>query len=160
MTDFPRVIKALADGEIEFIVIGGLAATIHGSSTGTSDIDIVYRRSATNLKRIIATLAPQHPHLRGAPPDLPFLFDVKTLQAGMNFTLSLDFGDLDLLGEASGGGTYESLLPASEAVSMFDRTIRVVTLEKLIQLKRAAGRQKDMLAVAELERLREQSPDR
>jgi predicted nucleotidyltransferase len=63
-------------------------------------------------------------------------------------------GDLDLLGEATGGGTYEALLPQTELRDVLGQSCRFVNLETLIRLKRAAGRPKDLERVAELEALR------
>lgn len=78
------------------------------------------------------------------------------MAAGLNFTLTTAHGELDLLGEVTGGGTYEELLPFTQEVTAFGITLRVVTLERLIQLKRAAGRPKDLLVIAELQALREE----
>ena len=72
---------------------------------------------------------------------------------GLNFTLTTRLGSLDLLGEVAGGGSYQQLLPFSQEVEVFDCRVRVVTLEKLIQLKRAAGRPRDLEATAELQAL-------
>ena len=94
--------------------------------------------------------------LRGAPPGLPFRWDSETIQAGLNFTLTTNLGDLDLLGEVTGGGSYEDLLPFSEELTAFNVPCRFVTLERLIQLKRAAGRPKDLEVLAELQALLEE----
>lgn len=88
MTDFDALLATLADGGVEFILIGGLAAAAHGSIRATRDVDVLYARSAENLARIEAALAPLSPYLRGAPPGLPFRLDAATLRAGLNFTLS------------------------------------------------------------------------
>jgi hypothetical protein len=116
----------------------------------------LYRRSADNLARIVEALAPLEPYLRGAPPGLPFTFDIDTLRRGLNFTLTTSSGDIDLLGDVIGGGTYDDLLPASEAVPLFGLSCRCATLEALIRMKRAAGRPKDLEALAELEALRDE----
>ena len=101
MTDFERVLQALAAGSVEYILIGGLAANAHGAIRTTRDVDIVYARSRANLERLETTLAPLRPYLRGAPPGLPFRLDVPTLQSGLNFTLTTDLGELDLLGDVA-----------------------------------------------------------
>jgi hypothetical protein len=119
-------------------------------------VDLVYARDADNLRRLVEALRPWQPYLRGVPPGLPFRWDERTLQAGLNFTLTTSLGDLDLLGEVTGGGTYEDLLPFTEEVTAFGITLRVVTLERLIQLKRAAGRPRDLLVIAELQALLEE----
>ena len=66
-------------------------------------------------------LAPFHPTLRDAPKDLPFLFDFKTLETGLNFTFSTDVGDIDLFGELTGVGDFEEVFKLSEKVSLFYR---------------------------------------
>jgi hypothetical protein len=71
VTDFPGLLQALAGEGVEFILVGGAAATAHGSARLTLDVDIVYRRSADNLERVVRALAPHVPYLRGAPPGLP-----------------------------------------------------------------------------------------
>lgn len=156
MTDFERLLSVLVGGGVEFIVIGGMAATAHGSAQVTVDLDVVYRRSAENMARLAAALAPLDPYLRGAPPGLPFHFDVATIQRGLNFTLTTTAGDLDVLGEATGGGTYDALLPRSEVRQLFGLDVRFVDLETLIHLKRAAGRPRDLERIAELEALHEE----
>jgi hypothetical protein len=122
----------------------------------TTDLEIVYRRTPENIARLAAALAPLQPYLRGAPPGLPFRFDVDTIGRGLNFTLVTLAGDLDPIGEATGGGTYEALLPRSEAREVFGLAVRFVDVETLIHLKRAAGRPKDLERIAELEAIIEE----
>jgi predicted nucleotidyltransferase len=149
----------LVQNGVEFIVIGGGAAIAHGSTRATYDVDIVYARDPNNLRKLATALRESQPYLRGAPPGLPFCWDERTILAGMNFTLTTTLGDLDLLGEVTGGGGYEQLLPFTLELEVFGVRCKFVTLEKLIQLKRAAGRPKDLEAVAELEALhRERGP--
>jgi predicted nucleotidyltransferase len=153
---FDTVFGVLVRGGVEFIVIGGAAATIHGSARVTRDVDIVYRRTAENLRRMVDALSPYSPYLRGAPAGLPFLWDENTLRRGLNFTLTTAIGDLDLLGEVTGGGNFEALLAHSSPVQAFGIECLCLNLDKLIQVKRAAGRPKDLEAIAELEALREE----
>lgn len=153
MTDFRRLITTLLDEEVDVILIGGVAATVHGSARLTSDVDFVYARDRENLRHLVKALAPLRPYLRGAPPGLPFLWDEETLFRGLNFTLTTTAGALDLLGEIAGGGTFEKLLPHSHWIEIYDRRCRCIDLEKLIEVKRAAGRPKDLEAVAELEEI-------
>lgn len=94
--------------------------------------------------------------LRGAPPGLPFEWSAATLRAGLNFTLTTTAGTLDLLGDVTGGGRYEDLLPHTLVVELFGRDVRCLDLEWLIMTKRAAGRPRDLEAIAELEALREE----
>jgi hypothetical protein len=147
----------LVDAKVEMLLVGGAAAALHGSARVTLDVDVVYCRSDENLTRITTALAPVSPYLRGAPPGLPFRLDPATLRRGLNFTLTTCVGDVDLLGEVAGGGTYESLLPHSVEMTVEGRAFRVVDLATLVRLKRAAGRPKDLESIAELETLLEAS---
>ena len=129
---------------------------MHGSARLTLDVDVVYQRTPDNLARLVNALTPYAPNLRGAPAGLPFQWDVETLNRGLNFTLTTTIGAIDLLGEIAGGGTYERLLPDTDVVTAFEITCRCVTLDRLIHLKRSAGRVKDLEAIAELEALRDE----
>jgi hypothetical protein len=156
VTDFRALLRALVDGRVEFLIVGGVAATAHGSARLTLDIDVVYRRSPENIERLAAALAPYHPYLRGAPAGLPFEFDAATIQRGLNFTLTTDVGDIDALGEIVGGGTYDALRGDCIEIAVFGITCRCLGLERLIAVKRAAGRPKDLEAIAELEAIVEE----
>lgn len=156
-TQFDRLIATLCDEGVEFIIVGGFAGTIHGAARATLDLDVVYRRSAENLARPVRAISAQDPYPRGAPPGLPFKWDLRTLQFGSNFTLRTTLGLIDLLGEITGGGDYERLLPFTKSITVYGRACLCLDLAKLIEVKRAAGRPKDFEAIAELEGLREES---
>ncbi len=154
--DLEQIIPPLVAAKVDFILIGGKAAILHGSARVTFDTDVVYDRSKENLERLVAFLRPHHPYLRGAPPGLPFKLDLPTMRNGLNFTLTTSLGDLDLLGEVVGGGGYRDLLPHTLEVEAFGVKFKCVDLPTLIKLKRAAGRPKDLESIAELEALREE----
>ncbi len=155
-TDFEAVFRVLSSAEVRFVVVGGVAGILHGAARATYDVDIVYARDRENIRRVTAALRPFKPYLRGAPKGLPFVLDERTIRNGLNFTLESELGDVDLLGDVAGGGSYAELLPYSEPAMAFGFACRVVTLEKLIQLKRAAGRPKDLESIAELQALLEE----
>jgi hypothetical protein len=96
------LLKELYRLEVEFVIIGGMAAVAQGSAYLTVDLDLCYSRKKENLERLAQALAPFHPLLRGAPTDLPFSRDVSALKSRLNFTLTTDLGDLDLLGRSGG----------------------------------------------------------
>ncbi|HWW92183.1 MAG TPA: hypothetical protein VN375_02365 [Vicinamibacteria bacterium] len=156
MADVEGLLRALAQGGVEFILVGGVAATAHGSARLTQDVDVVYSRSSDNLARLASSLAAYSPYPRGAPPGLPFRWDEATLRRGLNFTLATALGDLDLFGELTGGGSYEDLLADTISIRVFAVECRCLGLEGLIRVKRAVGRPKDLEAIAELEALREE----
>jgi len=149
------LLKELNRFGVEFIIIGGMAAVAQGSAYLTMDLDLCYSRSKENIEKLADALAPFQPSLRGAPPDLPFRLDVATIRSGMNFTLSTNFGDLDILGEVTGLTGYPEALLFSEVVELYGMRCRVLTLEGLIKTKKAAGRPKDLMILPELEALLE-----
>ncbi len=156
MTEFARLIMTLTTAEIRFVVVGGVAATVHGSSRLTQDLDVVYARDEDNIVRLVAALAPLAPYLRGAPPGLPFAWNAATIRAGLNFTLTTELGDLDLLGEIAGGGGYERLVHDAIVVDLVGIEFLCLGLERLIDVKRSAGRPRDLEVIAELEIIRDE----
>ena len=160
MIDFRRLLPVLVEGGVRFVIVGGLAANAHGSARVTTDLDIVYDRRADNLTKLAAALAPYHPYLRGAPPGLPFQLDADTLRRGLNFTLTTDLGPVDLLGEMLGVGQYDEVAADADTWEPFGQSVQIVSLRKLIAAKRAAGRPKDLEAIAELELLLEMRSER
>ncbi|MDT5261671.1 MAG: hypothetical protein QOC61_675 [Acidobacteriota bacterium] len=155
MIDFEKTLALLSDAGVRFVIIGGLAITIHGSSYVTFDLDICYARDDENLIRLARALHPVNPRLRGAPARLQFRFDEETLKHGLNFTLTTDVGDVDLIGEVAGVGDYHVAAATSMSVELFGGQYAVLTLDALIASKRAAGRPKDLQVLPELEALRE-----
>jgi predicted nucleotidyltransferase len=155
MTDFRALLSALTAHDVKFVIVGGAAATAQGAARLTQDLDVVYDRDPENIRRLAASLAPHRPYLRGAPPGLPFVWDERTIAQGLNFTLTTAFGDLDLFGEITGGGTYATLLPHAVEIDLFGRRCQCLGIDKLIDVKRAAGRPKDLEAIAELETIRD-----
>lgn len=154
-TSFRDILSVLCGAEVRFVLVGGLAAVAHGSARATLYVDVVYDRAEDNIGRLVAALRPFRPYPRGAPPDLPFSWDERTVTDGLNFTLTTALGDVDLLGEIVGGGTYAELVGDSELIEVFGLQCRCVTLQRLIQLKRAAGRPRDYEVIAELQLLLE-----
>lgn len=84
------------------------------------------------------------------------MWDVETLRAGLNFTLTTSLGDIDLFGEIVGGGDYEQLVDDAVAVQLDGLEFLCLGLQRLIAVKRAAGRPKDLEAIAELEVIRDE----
>ena len=152
---FERAMVALCDAEVECVVIGGVAAAFHGSATVTYDLVICYSRTTSNLRRLASALAPFHPRPRGFPADLPFLWDEVTLRNATVLTLMTDAGEIDLLGEVAGLGVYDDVKKRAIVVEAYGRRVLTLDLKALIQSKRAAGREKDLRVLPELESLLE-----
>ena len=156
INDYQKLIPILVKGNVKFIIIGGVAAVVHGSARSTFDLAVAYSRNPDNIRRLVQILRPYSPYLRDAPDGLPFVFDQETVQKGLNFTLTTQLGNLDLLGEVIGGGTYENLRPYSAEIEVFGVRCFCLGLERLILTKRAAGRPKDFEVIAELEAILEE----
>jgi hypothetical protein len=133
MINFEATLKALSERGVNFVVIGGYAATLHGSAYLIRGLDICYERTPENMERLVSALSPYHPRLRGAPEGLPFLFDVQTLSNGMNFSLATDLGDIDLLGHLSGFGEFPAVALDAISMPLFGGEYRVASLDSLIE---------------------------
>jgi transcriptional regulator with XRE-family HTH domain len=151
------LLDALDRNQVDFVVIGGVAGLAHGSAYPTYDLDIAYARGRRNLERLAAALRDIGVRLRGAPDDLPFQIDTRTLEAGMNFTFITDFGEFDILGHVDGIRSYEDLREHSEVQQVGGLPVQVASLNHLIGMKRKVDRTKDQMMVEEyvsMERLR------
>ncbi|CAN5140638.1 hypothetical protein BH18CHL2_BH18CHL2_04460 [soil metagenome] len=139
-------------------MIGGIAGALHGSTTLTSDLDILYARDRENVRRLAAALADLHARRRDLPDGVAAPLDAPALLNGSNFLLSTRHGDLDCIGETpSGGFTYEQLAPTSARYEVAgDLVVSVVSLDELIRMKRATGRAQDRAEVERLSALRDE----
>lgn len=159
MTDIQALIARLRAEDVRFAVIGAVALILRGGSRVTMDLDLSYERSRDNAQRLARALAALHPRLRGAPPELPFLWDAQTIRSGLNFTLTTDLGDIDLLGEVTGLGGFAEVAALASEVDVDGAPLLVLTLAGLERSKRAVGRAKDLLDLAEIAKLRERTGD-
>lgn len=154
--DLRRLLDTLRAHEVSFVVVGGVAVVAHGVPLATFDLDICYEPTAGNLERLAEALRSLGARLRGAPIDVRFILDAQALAAGDQFTFTTDAGDLDIMATPAGSGGYPQLLPNASSAEFDGRTLLVASVEDLIRMKRSAGREKDRIALAHLERLREE----
>lgn len=150
-----EALRALYDGEVQFVVIGGAAMPLQGSARLTEDLHFCYLRNQGNIERLAKALAPFHPRLRGAPEGLPFRFDAATIERGANFTLLSDLGPIDFLADVPGLGDYEAVEKEAESINLFGLQQKVLSIAGLIKAKKAAARAKDREAITELEAMLE-----
>jgi predicted nucleotidyltransferase len=154
--DFQQIIAVLTAASLRFVIVGGVAMRLQGSAHLTDDIDFAVARDPENLEAAIKALAPYHPALRGAPPGLPFFWEVRTLRNIMNITLRTDLGSVDLFGELAGAGSFEQLWNDATLLDLDGVPVRVASIRSLIAMKRAAGRPKDLSHLMELEQMQKQ----
>ena len=152
----------LVSNEVRFVVIGGIAAALQGSTTLTADLDILYDRAGDNIGRLARSLSALGAVRRDLPTGVTAPVDERALRNGLNVLLSTSAGDLDCLAETpSGRFTYAQVAPTSERLRV-DRglEISVASLDELIRMKRATGREKDRVEVEILAALRDERAQR
>lgn len=143
--NFIQAVQTLVDGGVEFVIIGGWSAILHGSSYITNDLDVCFSRRKENLVRLARALVPFHPKLRDFAGRPALFWDETTLRNGAIFALSTGLGVIDLLAEVRGLGGFDEVKAHSVVMDAFDRRVRTLDLPSLIRAKRAAGRPKDLL---------------
>ena len=159
MIDIEKAIVAMASETVDFSVIGGVALSVHSAAYVTYDIDFCYERSRSNLEKISRALAPFSPRLRGFPKELPFVWDASTLSNGSVFTLDTSIGDIDLLSEVKGIGTFSEVRAESTSFHLYGYDVYVLSIDGLVKAKTAAGREKDVPGLKHLEAIREATSD-
>jgi predicted nucleotidyltransferase len=148
-------VQLLVDAGVEFVIIGGWSAILHGRDKGGIDLDLCLSRESDNLRRLLQALAPFHPRSRDLSEGSPFNWDEATLRNATILKLDTDLGPIDLHAEVSGLGAYEEVKAESITVEAFGRRVHTLDLKSLIKAKRAAGRAKDIQILPELESLLE-----
>jgi Nucleotidyl transferase AbiEii toxin, Type IV TA system len=136
---------------VDFVVIGGIAAVLHGSPRVTRDLDVCFARDEANLAVLGRALGELHARLRGVSDDVPFVVDGDTLRRIEMLTLETDAGDFDVLARPEGAPPYEQLRRNAERYDLGAFAVLVASIDDLIAMKRAAGRPKDLVDVGELQ---------
>jgi hypothetical protein len=145
------ILEALARHEVDFVLIGGIAAVVRGSARPSFDLDIAYARDRANLERLAAALEELGARLRGAPADVPFQLDADTLERGSHFTFQTRFGSLDLLHDPDGAPSYAELARGAGPPEVVEgHPIRVASIDHLIAMKEASRRPHDIVVAQEL----------
>lgn len=143
------LLAALSAAGVDFVLIGGVAGGSYGSTYGTFDVDVAYARDRANLERLAMVLRDLGATRRGAPTELPFQLDAKTLENGANLTFSTRLGALDVLAEPAGAPPYRELKARSTKITVAGHDVLVASLDHLIAMKEATGRVKDALHATE-----------
>jgi len=149
--DAQRILRALVERGTDFVVIGGIATVLHGSSRNTFDLDISFAVDPQNLEALGEVLLSLGARLRGVPEDVPFVPDAATLRKVEVLTLDTVAGRFDVLARPAGAGSYSELRRTAERFDVGDFVVLVASIPSLIAMKRAAGRPKDLADIAELE---------
>ena len=133
MTDLTSLLVRLAEGQVSFVLVGGLAAVSQGAPITTFDVDVVHERSEENVSRLLAVLAPLDARYRSHPDAQPTR---ERLMGPGHQLLATSLGPLDLLGAIEGGLDYAALAGDTLRIDLDGEEILVLRLEKLLELKR------------------------
>jgi len=147
--ELPELLGPLVRHGVDFVLIGGMAGIARGSTYPSYDLDVAYARDSANVARLVAALEEIGVRLRGAPDDLPFQLESRTIEDGANFTFVTRYGDLDVLADVAGVRSFDELVAGSETKEFWGLPVRVASLDHLIAMKRAANRPKDRNMVEE-----------
>jgi predicted nucleotidyltransferase len=155
--DTAGLLRALTAQGVDFVVIGGIAALLHGSPRLTQDLDICFATDRGNLEALGEVLTRLGARLAGIDEDVPFVPDADALRRIVVLTLETDLGKLDVLGSPAGAPAYGALREQADRYDIGGAHVLVASIADLIAMKRAAGRPKDLADIAELEIIRERA---
>ena len=154
--DLRRIFQTLAAHHVDFIVVGGVCAVLHGAPINTFDLDVVHSREAGNINRLLAAIESLGARYRTAGKE-SVAPERSHLESFGHQLLMTDAGPLDLLGTIGSGHAYQDLLPETTAVEIGDGlTVRLLNLAALIRIKRETAQEKDLYQLAILQRLVEE----
>jgi hypothetical protein len=159
LVGFEAILRRLTEHGVEFFVIGGIAASLHGSPVQTFDVDVCIPFRRPNVDRLLEALDGINPKLRMRPDKLRLAVGADYLAGCKNLYLLTDLGVLDLLGEVPGVGSYDELVDKTVVMNFQTFSCRILDLDTLIVAKRFAGRPKDLISVEELEKVRRRRRD-
>ena len=150
--------SVLRSHKVDFVLIGGLAAVLHGSSAMTNDADILPSRDPANLKRLGAALTDLEARIRSTqdPDGIAFEPHPALLASMAMLNMTTRCGDLDLTFTPAGLGGYEAVHAAGVTMDLGTVTVRVAGLDDIIRSKTTANRAQDRAVLPILHALREE----
>lgn len=156
--DIEAILRELAEGGVEFILIGGFAVAYHGHLRSTKDIDIVPAPDHANLERLAAVLRHLEAEVAGAEDfaegELPDPLDPAALEEGGNWVLLTKLGRLDVMQWIGDWELWTEFAPGAIEERVDGLPIKIVSYEDLVKLKELAGRPRDLLDLQELREAR------
>jgi len=152
-----QLLQRLCDADVDFVVVGGFAALVHGSTQVTRDLDICAVLSHEDVAKLRNALRDLNPTHRLTPQKLSFLTNPDPGVPVQNLYLETEIGTVDVLSSIRGIGDFARVREASVELQVFGRRCRVISLDGLIRAKEALGREKDLLAAKELRAIREKT---
>lgn len=155
MTELNRLLQRLFDADIDFVIVGGFAAMLHGSSMVTRDLDVCAMLTDVSVEKLRYAFRDLHPTHRLTPQKLSFLTNPDPGVELKNVYLQTDLGPLDVLGSITGIGDFEAVRRNAVSFELFGHAVSVISADDLIKAKEALGRHKDLLVAQELRAIAE-----
>jgi Nucleotidyl transferase AbiEii toxin, Type IV TA system len=149
-----EILRRLVERGVDFVVIGGIAAVLHGSARTTFDLDISFATDDANFAALGDVLTALSARLKGIDDELPFVPDAQTLRRVELLTLVTSLGELDVLSGPPGAPPYAELRRNADRYDLGGFNVSVASIDDLIAMKQAAGRAKDLLDIEELEAIK------
>jgi hypothetical protein len=154
--DLSKLLKVLLENDIDFVLIGGFAAVVHGSTLVTQDLDICSAMSVENIKKLRSVLKNLNPiHRMNLKANLSFLDHPKSLEGLNNIYLNTDLGILDILSATQPAGDFETIKKNAIDIPLYGFSCKVISIDDLIKVKESMKRPKDLQAVIELKKVKE-----
>jgi hypothetical protein len=148
------LIRALVEGGVDFVVVGGVAVVLQAMPRFTKDLDICYSTAQGNLEALGSVLVALEARLRGVSETVPFVPDARTFRQTQIVCLTTPVGDIDLLVDPDGAPTYQTLRRRADIMDLGGESVRVASVEDMIAMKRATGRPQDAIDLESLEAAR------
>lgn len=149
MQKLHELLARLVEGEVDFVLVGGLAASAHGSSLVTRDLDVCMPMTMENLMRLQAAVADLHP-VHVSRPDMPLSLTPEKCVGWNNLYLRTDLGRLDCLGNVLAIGGYAEVVRESTTIELPKGPVRILQIPALIRAKEAMARPHDLETVRHL----------
>ncbi|MDM8535942.1 hypothetical protein QUF70_04240 [Desulfobacterales bacterium HSG17] len=146
MGDFLESLPVLVKYKVDFIIVGGVCAVLHGVPVTTFDLDIVHSRTSNNLERLMEALTELNAYYRGGPGK-PLKPDVECIASSGHHLFMTDFGPLDVLGIIGKGHGYEDLINDVKILNFEKMDLKILNLERLIRIKEETGHEKDLFVI-------------
>ncbi|MBF5041567.1 hypothetical protein FGE12_04150 [Aggregicoccus sp. 17bor-14] len=148
--DFLQLLRLLTEARVDFVVVGGTAAVLHGSAMATYDLDVLMPFTEVNCERLLKAISGLQPRLSHTVDKRPLQLSASELSSFRNLYLLTDLGRLDVLGSLPPVEDVTSVLREAEWMDVGGLRVRVLPLDLLIQVKASMGRPKDKLTETEL----------
>lgn len=154
MQNLQTLLKLLTQSPLEFILVGGFAAVLHGCNQTTRDIDICIVHSPEQIQLLQKILKSHHPRYRMTDKEISFLDSPPNFSKKQDLHFITDLGVVDIVAHIEGIGDYYDVLKNSEEIEIYESKCRLISLEDLILSKKKLGRHRDLVTVMELEAIR------